>query len=155
MTQQQNNSTVDKALLLIAALFLLFWATGGCQPIHPLIGGLELSSWWGKVKVKPLPPPPEPPSTRCLIFGYSTCKFCRELHRTIRWELEPKGWTVGPSPADIEEIDIYSSDVRIGRYKHSSYPTLIIVDQKGKEVDRKTYAMKGPELIAWIQSSRK
>lgn len=158
MSEQQQNSThAGTAILLLAALALLLGPMlgGGCVP---RFAGLEFSSWIGKVTVKPVAPKPvvEPPPTRCLIFGSSTCGHCRELHKTINRELKPLGWTVGQPPADIEEIDIYSNDVRVSRYRHGpSYPTLIIIDQHGKELKREEGAMKGPDLIAWIQSTRK
>ena len=153
MTQQPSNNTLTFVAIAVA-IALLVWPLfgGGCG-----LPGWEISLPIGKVKVQPvITPAPQRPSTRCLIFGFSSCPACQQLHRTIRREVVPKGWKLGPLPTDdIEEIDIYSSDVRVSRYKHSSYPTLIIVDQAGKELDRKSDAMKSDALIAWIQSTRK
>lgn len=150
MTEKPNNPWPLIAMLVIAAV-LFAPSLKGCVPgFH----GFEIGTWIGKVTIKPVTPPKpvEPPKTRCLVFGFSSCPACKELHRTVR---RMNGWKVGPLPTDdIEEIDIYSNDRRIKKYRHSSYPTLIIVDQSEKEVSRKTGAMSGQELAAWIQSTR-
>jgi hypothetical protein len=65
------------------------------------------------------------------------------------------GWRVGPlATDDIEHIDIKGRDPRITKYKHSDYPTLIIVDQAGKELSRKTGAIDAAKLAEWIRSTR-
>lgn len=154
---QGNNQTGSLTLaILVIGVACILWplASGGCTQGR---NGLEIASWLGKVKVKPLPPEPvlKPPVTRCLIFGYSGCPGCREQHRSIQRDLVPLGWRVGPAPTDdIEEIDIHGRDERINKYKHSSYPTLIIVDQQGVELDRKTGPIPSNELLRWIHTSR-
>ena len=104
---------------------------------------------------KPAPAVPAvAPKTRLLIFGFESCPACKILHRSVR-DMSRDGWRVGPLPTDdIEEIDIYGRDERIRKYKHSSYPTLIIVDQSGKELARKGGAMSSTALAEWIQSTR-
>jgi hypothetical protein len=148
MTEQKPNNPWPAVIFTIAALAFWLW---------PTFHGWEVSTWFGKVILRPAPAPVvvQPPKTRCLVFGFSTCSGCKQLHRTIRWDVQPHGWKVGSAPTDdIEEIDIYSNDRRIKQYRHSSYPTLIIVDQAEKEVSRREEPMTGPDLIAWIQSTR-
>lgn len=138
---------------MVLAIIVVLSASSfkGCIPgFH----GFEIGTLIGKVTVKPVTPPKPilPPKTRCLIFGFSSCPACRELHKTVR---RMNGWNVGSAPTDdIEEIDIYSNDRRVKKYRHSQYPTLIIVDQNENEVSRKTDAMSGQALAAWIQSTR-
>lgn len=148
-TQKPNNPwPIIAMLVIVAALFAP--SLKGCVPSFR---GIEIGTWPFNVKIKPIiETPVEPPKTRCLVFGFSSCPACRDLHRTLR---RMNGWKVGPlATDDIEEIDIYSNDRRIKKYKHSSYPTLIIVDKSENEISRKTGAMSGQELAAWIQSTR-
>lgn len=152
MTQKPNNPWPIIAMLVIAGL-LFSPSLKGCVP------GLEIELPWpiGKVTFKPVAPskPVEPPKTRCLIFGFSSCPACKQLERIIRREVIPHGWRYGPlSTDDIEEIDVRGNDRRLKKYKHSSYPTLIIVDQNEIEVSRRTWPITGQELITWIQSTR-
>lgn len=154
MTEQKPNNPWPIIAIIVIAAVLLWPSVKGCAPSFH---GLEIGTWIGKVTVKPVVPPKpiDPPKTRCLVFGFSSCPACKTLHKTIRWKVVPQGWKLGPLPTDdIEEIDIYSNDRRIKKYKHSSYPTLIIVDRDEKEVDRRTGAMSGEQLITWIQSTR-
>lgn len=152
MNKQTNWLPTLIAVVILGAMFAP--SLGGCQKI----GGWEIASWFGKVTVRPVAPPKpiDPPKSRCLIFGFDSCQACKTLHRTIRRELVPAGWRVGPDAIDdIEDIDIYSSSPKVAAYKHSSYPTLIVVDQAGKELARKTGAIGGKELAEWIRSFRK
>jgi hypothetical protein len=157
MTQpNQSNQTFLLLCVVCAALFLWPVVSGGCQRAQQ---GVEIASWIGKLKVKPLPPEPAPrvPTTRCLIFGFKACPACRDLERSIHRNLVPLGWKVGPLPTDdIEEIDIYSPDPRVAKYKHASYPTLILVDQQGTEIDRRVWPDRCAtnEIIKWIYTSR-
>jgi len=151
MTDPKPNNPWPLIAIVVLAAVLFAPSLNGCVPSFH---GIELSTWIGKLKVTPVPPPQpiEPPKTRCLIFGFSSCPACRDLHKTVR---RMNGWNVGNKPTDdIEEIDIYSNDRRVKKYKHSSYPTLIIVDRNENEVARRTGAMDGQSLATWIQSTR-
>lgn len=101
----------------------------------------------------------KPKTARCLIFGFDECPACVVLHRTIRRELVTKGWRVGPLPTDdLEDIDVKGPDPRVRTYAQGggwSCPTLVIVDQSGKELARRPGPMKGDDLIAWLQSHQK
>ena len=153
MTEAKPNNPLPIIALLLLAGWLCVSSFKGCSP------SLEIGLPWpiGKVTLKPVAPPKpvEPPKTRCLVFGADWCGHCKTLHRTIRWQVVPKGWKLGADKTDdIEEINVDSSDRRVKLYRPSSLPTLIIVDQSEKEVSRKTGAMSGQELITWIQSTR-
>jgi len=151
MTEQKPNNPWPLIAILVLAAVLFAPSLKGCVPSFH---GLEFATWIGKLKVTPVPPPKpiEPPKTRCLIFGFSSCPACRDLHKTVR---RMSGWNVGNKLTDdIEDIDIYSNDHRVKKYKHSSYPTLIIVDRNENEVARRTGAMDGQALATWIQSTR-
>jgi len=151
-TAKPNNTWLILLVLLIGAWTL--WPKVEAAPLsfwrNPIWFSLK---WFAYQQTKDIVKPDvQPPKTRCLIFGFSSCPACRELHKTVR---RLNGWKLGPlNTDDIEEIDIYSNDRRVSKYKHSSYPTLIIVDRGENEVSRKTGAMSAKELIAWIQSTR-
>jgi glutaredoxin len=154
MTQQPSNPWPYIALLMLVAL-LVWPSVKGCTP------GLEIGLPWpiGKITLKPVTPPKpvEPPKTRCLVFGSDSCKYCRQLARTIHWSVAPQGWKVGANNTDdIEEINANSSDRRVKKFKPTSLPTLVIVDQSENEVARWTRGgiPTAQELITWIQSTR-
>jgi len=150
MSDPKPNNPWPLIAILVLAAVLFAPSLNGCVPSFH---GIEIGTWPFNVKIKPIiEKPVEPPKTRCLIFGFSSCPACRDLHKTVR---RMSGWNVGPLPTDdIEEIDIYSIDRRVKKYKHSSYPTLIIVDRNENEVARRTGAMDGQTLATWIQSTR-
>lgn len=141
-------------LVLMVALFLWPVASGGCARVN---NGMEIASWFGKLKVKPLPPEPVliPPATRCLIFSATWCGTCRKLKATVL-PMARSGWRIGPLPTDdIEFIDVDGRDERISKYRHTSVPTLVIVDSAGKEVARREGVQTADQLGEWIRSTRK
>jgi thiol-disulfide isomerase/thioredoxin len=153
MTEQKPNNPWPYIALLMLAAWMFWPSLKGCSP------GLEIGLPWpiGKITLKPVTPPKpvEPPKTRCLVFGADWCGHCKTLHRTIRWQVVPKGWKLGANHTDdIEEINANSSDRRVKKFKPSKLPTLVIVDQSENEVSRKTGALSAQELITWIQSTR-
>jgi len=154
MSDKQSNGL--PILIVLVALGLLAWPmlSGGCTP-----RGLEISSWLGKVRLKPLPPEPvvvvAPPATRCLVFSATWCKPCGQLKRNVA-AMARTGWRIGPlTTDDIEFIDVDGPDPRIKQYRHSSVPTLVIVDQAGKEIARREDVQTADELGEWIRSTRK
>lgn len=96
---------------------------------------------------------------RCLIFSFDGCPPCATLHKSIEKELVPAGWKVGSKPTDdIERIDVYGKDERVKTYRKGRSwmcPTLILVDDKGKELDRKVGETNGKAVGEWIKSFRK
>lgn len=159
MSQQQNTSGWFSgfafAAVCLLVLFLLWpFGTTGCARVP---GGAEISSWWGKVKVKPLPPEPPlvAPATRCLIFSAKWCGPCNQLKRNIAG-MTRNGWRVGPlATDDIEIIDVDGPDPRTKQFNARSLPTLVIVDKSGKEIARKEGVMSADALGEWIRSTRK
>ncbi len=156
MSQNNNssNSLTFIVLLLTAAAFLLWpLASGGCVRVP---GGAEISSWWGKVKVKPLPPEPVlvAPATRCLVFTATWCGPCGKLKRNIAG-MARSGWRVGPlATDDIEIIDVDGPDPRSKQFNVRSLPTLVIVDKSGREIARRDGVQTADELGEWIRSTR-
>jgi hypothetical protein len=155
-TNNQNsgsNSWIWIVIILAAAAIMLWpWGAGGFK----VPGGAEISSWWGKVKVKPLPPEPPlvAPATRCLIFSAKWCGPCNQLKRNVAG-MSRSGWRVGSAATDdIEFIDVDGRDERLSKYKHSSIPALVIVDPTGKEIARREGVQSADELGAWIRSTR-
>jgi thiol-disulfide isomerase/thioredoxin len=146
--------TNDKSwMVLVAAgllVLVLFW---------PKSTGWEISSWLGRFTVRPAPPVVAPviapPTTRCLVFSATWCTPCKELKRNIN-DMQRNGWRVGHLPTDdIEIINVDGRDERIDKYKPRGYPTLVLVDQGGKELSRKSGAISAEALSDWIRSTRK
>lgn len=52
--------------------------------------------------------------------------------------------------AKIEEIDIDEQPERAAQYHVRGVPTLIILDDTGNEVKRKSGAMTGPQLLEFL-----
>lgn len=147
---KSNELLVSLAFIAIAVLLFM---PRGCGAPGGFVVGLNR---WLKVTVEPKPVVViATPKTKCLIFGFDSCPGCKTLHRTTN-QMSRDGWRVGPALTDdIEHIDIKGRDERITKYRHSSYPTLIIVDQSGKELARKEGALSAEVLAEWIRLTRK
>lgn len=96
---------------------------------------------------------------RCLVFSFKGCPPCAALYKSIDKDLVPAGWKVGSKPTDdIESIDVYGKDERVKTYRRGRgwmCPTLILVDDKGKELDRRVGETSGKAVGEWIKSFRK
>lgn len=150
---KSSESLVSFFLLLVLVMCVAM--PGSCSIMPP--GGFVVGlNRWLKVTVKPEPTVEviSIPKTRCLVFGFEGCKHCITQKRTLN-QMSRNGWRVGPMMSDdIEYIDIKSRDERIGKYKHNSYPTLIIVNQAGREISRNEQALNADVLAEWIRSTR-
>lgn len=152
MSEQKSNISNYLAAAVVVAL-VVWLAAPSCTPFS----GLEFAfPWIGKVQVRPTPAPAPitPPSTRCLIFTATWCKPCAQLKRNVA-VMSRNGWRVGPANTDdIEFIDVDGPDERLTKYKHSSVPTLVIVDQSDKEIARREGVQSADALGEWIRSTR-
>ncbi len=130
MTEPKSN--ISNYIGAAVVVGLIVWL---CAPSCTPFSGLEFAiPWLGKLQIRPAPvaAPIVPPSTRCLIFSATWCKPCTQLKRNVA-SMSRNGWRVGPlATDDIEIIDVDGRDERLTKYKHSSVPTLVIVDASGK-----------------------
>lgn len=98
---------------------------------------------------------------RCLVFTFEGCPPCKTLKAKIEKELVPSGWKVGTKPTDdFEYIDVYNRrDDRVSKYRKGrnwSCPTLVLVDDAGKELTRhEGDSRTAQQLGDWIKSYRK
>jgi len=158
MSAEKHTNPWPAIAIVIIAAALFAPSLKGCAPqFH----GLEIATWLGKLKVRPITPPKpiEPPKARCLVFGFDSCGGCKEQYKIIRRELVPHGWKFGPSPdADFETIDVYSADPRVGKFKPAAgwtCPALVIIDTNDRELARRVGPLKGADLRDWLQTYRK
>lgn len=97
---------------------------------------------------------------RCLVFSFEGCPPCKTLKAKIE-KLAPEGWKLGTKPTDdFEIVDVYNRrDKRVTEYRNGrnwSCPTLILVDDTGKELARHTGDDRtGQQIADWIKSHRK
>lgn len=101
----------------------------------------------------------EAPKARCLVFYFDGCPPCAQLHRTIDRELVPNGYTAGhKSTDDFEYVDVHGKDPRLDKYRNGRgwmCPCLVMIDDKGKELDRHVGAMSAKQLADWLGKYRK
>lgn len=100
----------------------------------------------------------EPAKARCLVFYFDGCPPCEQVHRTIDKELVPNGWSAGNKATDdFEYINVYGRDERLAKYRNGRgwmCPTLVIIDSKGKELDRHVGALSAKQLTDWLGKFR-
>lgn len=98
---------------------------------------------------------------RCLVFTFEGCPPCKTLKAKIEKELIPSGWKVGTKPTDdFEYIDVYNRrDDRVSTYRQGrnwSCPTLVLIDDSGKELTRHTGDSRSAQQLGdWIKSYRR
>lgn len=99
----------------------------------------------------------EAPKARCLVFYFDGCPPCEQLHRTIDKDLVPNGWSAGKQGDDFEFIDVKGKDPRATTYRRNNRwqcPTMVIIDSKGKELDRHVGVLRAKQLAEWIGKYR-
>lgn len=108
----------------------------------------------------PVSEPKPNPRVRVLFFTGRNCPPCITLKKDIADALEPKGWTIGNSPAcDIQTVYVEScaTDAQIGeRYgivEGHPIPVLIAVTPDGKELGRSGFC-RASKLAEWITAWR-
>lgn len=98
-----------------------------CQCISCSCKGKECESKWAK---------------RILMFGYADCPPCNQFKKNELPKLIKRAsnsWDYGDTTANlIQNIDIETDDgeLFVEKYETTVYPTFIVVDRAGKELDR-------------------
>ena len=80
---------------------------------------------------------------KVLKFEASWCGPCKMLGKAIESVRDQ-------TTAKIEEIDIDQQPERATQYKVRGVPTLIILDDTGNEIKRKSGAMTGPQFLEFL-----
>lgn len=81
---------------------------------------------------------------KVLKFSASWCGPCKMLTKSIETIRDQ-------TDAKIEEIDIDEQPERAKQYQIRGVPTLVLLDNTGNEVKRKSGAMTGPQFLEFIK----
>ncbi len=78
-------------------------------------------------------------SNKVLKFSASWCSPCKELAR----RLEAMG-------QEVEEIDVDANEELAAQYGIRGVPTMVMLDDAGKEISRLVGSKSTPDLIDWF-----
>ena len=97
------------------------------------------------VPTPPVPsptPPPAPTTPSILVVLIANCLPCSQM-ATIVAGLQAQGIA-------IKNVTVTDN----ATYNTTAYPTLILYDAAGKEVDRRLGVMMGPDCTAWLATAK-
>ena len=80
---------------------------------------------------------------KLIKFGASWCAPCRKLTEDLKKH---------PLSIDLEEINVEENEHLTEKYSIYQVPSLVLVDEEGKEIDRKLGALPVIKIEEWIKS---
>lgn len=79
---------------------------------------------------------------KVLKFSASWCKPCSVLSQNI---------SSVDLPVEVEEVDIDTDDPRVRKFGIRGVPTMIKVDDNGKELSRAVGVMSPKKILEWLE----
>lgn len=80
---------------------------------------------------------------KLIKFGAPWCAPCRKLTEDLKKH---------PLSIDLEEINVEEDEHLAEKYSIYQVPSLVLVDEEGKEIDRKLGALPVIKIEEWIKS---
>lgn len=81
---------------------------------------------------------------KVIKFGASWCGPCRTVGPILHEVVNEIG------NIELEDIDIEENEELIQQYKVKSVPTIVLIDNDGKELSRKTGSLSKNQLTDWL-----